>query len=364
MGGEAGNEKRTIDQVAEPAPVELIERADLQVEPKVVDTVLVDMDGVLCDFERHFVAWWERAYPEAKSLPVADRKTHYVFDDPSGVYDAERTNKLITAPGFYETIPEIPGAVEALLQMEQEFGVQVVICTAPWCSSGGGCCPKCDVEQRCEREKRAWMAARFGTHWASPQKLICIKDKSQVPGLLLIDDKPDPRRGGKGPASWQHVVFSQPFNVNNPSCEGKVRLNSWAEWREVLSPLLVKASKQAAENLAGVGEEALTLKRQRIGQVDLKTSVGNASEAEIAQMFSRFFPEARDEQWQTFAKKWGKLQVSMADIEGYLMFFTDEPDECINKVDEYVKVQPHLRAQETTGYSTPAQLSCLAELGA
>ena len=53
-----------------------------------VATVLVDMDGVLCDFEGQFLRRWREAHPAAAWIPLSERATHYVDRDPAGVYVA------------------------------------------------------------------------------------------------------------------------------------------------------------------------------------------------------------------------------------------------------------------------------------
>lgn len=196
-------------------------------------TILVDMDGVVCDFEAQFLQCWRSAYPDAGWIPVEQRRTHYVDRDPSGVYDESRSHSVITAPRFYETMPPIPGAIEALREM-QDWGLEVRICTAPF---GKG-----DTAAKCEVEKRAWVKTHLGEEWLTPERFVCIKDKTLVAGNLLIDDKPEPSSHWSGSLakepSWKHVVFSQPFNVEAPECRGKPRLETWSDWREMLSPFL------------------------------------------------------------------------------------------------------------------------------
>uniref|UniRef100_A0A7S0FI16 Uncharacterized protein n=1 Tax=Pyrodinium bahamense TaxID=73915 RepID=A0A7S0FI16_9DINO len=186
-------------------------------------TVLVDMDGVLCDFEAQFLRRWRDAHPEAAWLPEAQRRTHYVDKDPSGVYDTERSHAIITSPGFYETMPPMEGAIEALSQMEATGSIRTCICTAPFGTS--------EVAARCEAEKRVWVEANLGKEWLTPWKFVCVKDKTAVPGDLLIDDKPEPsthwRHEAAESPSWKHVVFTQPFNVEDTACEGKPRLDRW-----------------------------------------------------------------------------------------------------------------------------------------
>ena len=42
--------------------------------------VLVDMDGVLCDFEAHFLNLFRKKYPQAPYVPLDERNTFYVDD--------------------------------------------------------------------------------------------------------------------------------------------------------------------------------------------------------------------------------------------------------------------------------------------
>merc|ERR1711903_379706 len=119
-------------------------------------------------------------------------------------------------------MPPIPGALETIRLLDALPHVDVCICTAPF---GRG-----ESAAACESEKRSWVEAHLGATWTSPQKFVCIKDKSGVPGTSLIDDKPEPARSGS--VSWMHVVFSQPFNRSDPCCSGKPRMDSWADWQE------------------------------------------------------------------------------------------------------------------------------------
>ena len=152
--------------------------------------ILVDMDGVIADFEAQFLNFWRRAYPDARWVDVADRREHYVDRDPSGAYDVKRSHLVIETAGFYASMPEVPGAIAALNELSQH--ADVCICTAPF---GDG-----EVMARCEAEKRAWIAEKLGDSWLSPERFICVKDKTVVSGLLLIDDKPAPDSHWRGVA--------------------------------------------------------------------------------------------------------------------------------------------------------------------
>jgi len=198
--------------------------------------VLVDMDGVIADFERQFLDLWRTRHPEAKWIPIVKRRSHYTDMDPSKVYDKARTHAILgNADELYATMRPIEGALEALKEMDTNPKINVKICTAPF---GDG-----EVKKRCIDAKRKWIRKHLGTKWLSEEKFICVKNKVRVPGHILVDDKPDPSShwrisSSKVGPTWTHVVFTQPFNKKHISCKNKPRLNHWTKWRAVLLPLL------------------------------------------------------------------------------------------------------------------------------
>ena len=109
------------------------------------------------------------------------------------------------------------------------------ICTAPWGEEGSA------KAAACKEEKREWLQRHLGDEWTTDRKFICTKNKTAVAGSLLIDDKPDPasryRDGNGSVPTWRHVVFSQPHNIADPACKGKLRLEAWHEWKQVLDML-------------------------------------------------------------------------------------------------------------------------------
>lgn len=51
--------------------------------------VLVDMDGVLCDFEQHFLNQFRKRYPENKYVSLDQRRNFYLSDDYNKVLDTD-----------------------------------------------------------------------------------------------------------------------------------------------------------------------------------------------------------------------------------------------------------------------------------
>ena len=95
--------------------------------------ILIDMDGVIADFELGFQQAFIRTHPDLIPVPLDQRTEHYVGDDyikfnPSLV--KSDLAKIFLEPGFFKTLPVIEGAVEAVSVLEDNF--QVFICTSPW----------------------------------------------------------------------------------------------------------------------------------------------------------------------------------------------------------------------------------------
>lgn len=179
--------------------------------------ILVDMDGVLCDFEHAFLAAWRAAYPEKPWIAVPDRRTHYLSDQ----YPPEEVDNIYSMwqrPRFFADLPEIPGGVEALKTLDR-LGYDVRICTAPM-----------RRYEHCAPEKFEWIEARFGHAWVD--KIIMTRDKTVVWGDVLIDDKPHIQ--GAYPLRYTHIIYDQPYNRE---VTDKPRL-TWDNWQSVLGAVL------------------------------------------------------------------------------------------------------------------------------
>jgi 5'-nucleotidase len=109
----------------------------------------------------------------------------------------------------------IPNALESLVKM-QEKGHQVYICTSPLSESAS-----------CYTEKYEWVLKHLGKDWA--RRLIITKDKTLVYGDILIDDKPEIK--GLVKPSWEHILYTQPYNQN---VNHKRRLTWQEDWESIL----------------------------------------------------------------------------------------------------------------------------------
>lgn len=174
-------------------------------------TVLVDMDGVLADFEQANNDIIRAHFPGIN--PVLDRPDFY-FKDTYQAY--EGVNDFIyhenRRPGFFRAFPVIDGAVECW-QRIIEAGYNPVVCSSPL-----------EEHETVIAEKIEWLeeyfVPRFGTRVIDTA--IFNRDKSGYDAIAMIDDRPTLRNIEK--AAWQHIVFSRSYNK---LVETDFRINDW-----------------------------------------------------------------------------------------------------------------------------------------
>lgn len=179
--------------------------------------ILVDMDGVLCDFEAAFLDLWRATFPEKPWIALEDRRTFYLSDQyPPEEYDT--IYSMWQRPRFFAELPEIEGGVAAVKHMHA-MGYDVRICTAPM-----------RRYEHCANEKFEWVERKFGSDWV--EKVIMTRDKTLVRGDVLIDDIP--RVKGSYPTLYTHIIYDQPYNRE---VTDKPRM-TWANWQTVLNAVL------------------------------------------------------------------------------------------------------------------------------
>ena len=175
--------------------------------------ILVDMDGVVADFEGGFVEKWKAKHPDKPFVPLEDRTTFYSFKQYPLLHRPLVWN-IMMAPDFFADLPPIEGSIKAVKRMARS-GLEIFFCSSPLIPNRTGA-----------SEKYAWIKKHFGITWVD--KLILAPDKTLVRGDILIDDRPE-IKGSQTP-SWEHVLYDQPYNRE---IKDRRRL-TWANWREVI----------------------------------------------------------------------------------------------------------------------------------
>lgn len=165
------------------------------------------MDGVVADFENHFMDVWKKRYPNEFFVPFEERKAFKIKDDyPSEVRDKIRA--IYHEQNFFLNLPVIDGAKEAIETLKNK-GHTLFFCTSPLSDF------KYSVI-----EKYIWVGKNFGPQWR--KKIILTKDKTMIKGDILIDDKPEIT--GEIEPEWEHVLYDSPYNR---ATVGKRRINWW-----------------------------------------------------------------------------------------------------------------------------------------
>jgi 5'-nucleotidase len=169
--------------------------------------VLVDMDGVLADFDGAVLAGLP---PEIERV---QRQNFYIVQD----YREHRAHveAVYSHPEFFFNLEIIGGALDGWQRL-LDLGYHPRICTAPL-----------TLNPRSEDGKIAWLEQHFVPRFGPDvvDQVIFDRKKYRYPALALIDDRPDVDTNN-GEAVWQHVVFDQPYNQ---VCESQFRLYGWRD---------------------------------------------------------------------------------------------------------------------------------------
>gem|GEM_PF-953695 len=184
-------------------------------------TVLVDMDGVMADFDTAAVV----------SIPTERRVSRSNFYVAHDYDEAIRPDieAVYNAPGFFNSLEPMPGVQEAW-QVMIDNGYHPRVASAPLSSN------RTAIEDKIKWLDRV-MVPEFGPQVV--EEAIIDKDKWKYGGLALIDDRPDVPRGvsGEHAAKWEHVLFGWSHLSSVPMATAAFRLISWDNPKELLSVL-------------------------------------------------------------------------------------------------------------------------------
>lgn len=181
--------------------------------------ILVDMDGPLAAFDRHF-------FDTAVSLGgpgvfdienLSEQKHRFLTDHMPDKGHAAMMRHIVNETRWFRDLPVTRGAAYGMKTLAEV--ADVWICTKPL-----------EVSASCNSDKLAWVKRHFPDF---VERLIIAPNKSLVSGTVLLDDAIKPEWVDM--ADWRPVVFDEPFNG-----PGTKHGSDWARfsWMSPVSELL------------------------------------------------------------------------------------------------------------------------------
>lgn len=182
-------------------------------------TVLVDMDGVLFDFDEGVEQQLRTAYPEIYASRYTDRPADFYTANNYPERFHDQIWAISNASGFIATLPLIDGALDGW-QRILDADLHPRICST--------LLPK-EFAPHCEEEKIAALEEHFVPRFGSwvVESALFTPHKHWAIASVLIDDKNPPIRDSET-ATWGQLVFDQPYN-RTPEAEGYTRLDGWRD---------------------------------------------------------------------------------------------------------------------------------------
>lgn len=186
-------------------------------------TVLIDMDGVMADFDTAAIASIDKKL-------VVPRSQFYIAQD----YPEELRKEIEAAynsPGFFEHLEPMPGLLEAW-QTLIDNGYTPRVASAPLSSNPTA------IEGKIKWLDKI-MVPEFGPKVV--EEAIIDKNKWKHPGLVLIDDRPDVPRGPDSQhiAQWEHILFGWEHLSSVPLAATAFRLLHWSDINSLLDTLAI-----------------------------------------------------------------------------------------------------------------------------
>lgn len=172
------------------------------------DELLFDVDGV----------WADLVGGTAKVLGIPGwvpaPQWHFLSNLPEP--EQHRARALWRDPQFMLNLPEVPGARRALDHVRARLLHLAAKNRRP--------VPRIravTAVEHCLRERALWLEHRFGL---PPEQVSFEVEKSHVPGLLLVEDKPENCEGWSRRQGRRAFLFSAPHNEGHP---WEHRLRCW-----------------------------------------------------------------------------------------------------------------------------------------
>jgi len=165
-------------------------------------TIAIDMDGVIADIEAQILDWYERDYgiKHTREYLAGRGGGEELFPEVGLV------RQYVLSPGFFETLPLMEGAVEAVKTLMEDFEVYIVSAAMEFPLS--------------LNEKLRWLNKHFP--FITWRNIIFCGDKSIINTDYMIDDHIKNLDYFKGKTIMFHAY-------HNVSYTHHTRVNNWNE---------------------------------------------------------------------------------------------------------------------------------------
>lgn len=168
--------------------------------------IAIDMDGVIADTETHYINWYYDQYQVKVSHSQLIGKA-----EGEGFPVKGAIRNFLLTPGFFKSLPVMPGAVEALQELSKNFEIFIVSAAMEFPQSLS--------------EKQAWLNQHFP--FISWKNIVFCGDKSVIQADYMIDDHVKNLSGFKGTA----LLFDAAHNTFITDYQ---RIRSWKEAVDLL----------------------------------------------------------------------------------------------------------------------------------
>jgi 5'-nucleotidase len=167
--------------------------------------IIVDMDGVLADVYSRFF----ELYKEETGL-------HKSVRDVAGLLEEEafpNQRKWVATPGFFRSVPVVPGSQDGLKKLNENFLVIVTSLATEF---------PCSLT-----DKQLWLQDHFP--FISWQQIVFCGDKNIIRAEIMIDD----HLKNLDVFDGETFMFTQPHNMLFKEGKHK-RVNSWKDIEDIL----------------------------------------------------------------------------------------------------------------------------------
>ena len=179
--------------------------------------LLLDMDGILAEFNSYTVERYNQTYGENHDVKYAD----YLIGDSGptdGVLNHEKIVALFNIPGYFKDMPPKAGAVEAVALLEKFFDVHVVTKVFP------------DSCLDTFREKVEWMKIHIPS--LKHKMHLITGSKVLVKGDVFVDDASVHQKAWK--AAWPNGIVASLQYPWTDSSQLDIVADNWSDLAKIL----------------------------------------------------------------------------------------------------------------------------------